>query len=90
MKSELEAHDIQQIVSAVIEGLKPYFKANAIEDRIMDIKGFSAYAGVNVSWVYKNIYTLPHFRLGKYIRFRQSQVDKWINRNRIEGFGILK
>ena len=59
--------------------LKPYLicKGNT-EENIMDKKQLAEHLGVDVSWVDKNIHSLPHFNLGKYVRFKQSTIDKWI------------
>ena len=76
---KFEPEDIQTIVSAVIEGLKPYLvSTRAKDDTIFDKKGLSQYLKVDVTWIDRNLYMLPYFRAGKYIRFKQSHIDRWI------------
>jgi predicted DNA-binding transcriptional regulator AlpA len=79
MKAELEPQDIQQIAEKVVELLKPYLLHTASgEDRIMDKKECAEYLHVDVSWIDKNIHALPRFHAGKYVRFKQSKIDRWI------------
>ncbi len=79
MKTTLEPEDIQLIASTVIEGLKPYLSGiHSNEESIFDKKGLSEYLKVDVSWIDRNLHALPHFKLGKYIRFKQSHIDRWI------------
>lgn len=78
MKTTLEPEDIQAIVQAVIEGLKPYLSQVKSVDVIFDKIALSEYLKVDVSWVDKNLYMLPHFKAGKYVRFKQSHIDRWI------------
>ena len=42
---------------------------------------------VPVSWVYertrrRGIEKMPHLKLGKYLRFRYSEIHEWINKQR--------
>jgi hypothetical protein len=82
MKCNLEPEDLQIIVSGIIEGLKPYLAGmRSSEDRVFDKKGLSEYLRVDVSWIDRNVYAVPHFYVGKYVRFKQSRIDKWIEAN---------
>ncbi|MCX5806594.1 MAG: hypothetical protein NT010_11095 [Proteobacteria bacterium] len=79
MKTILEPEDIQAIAEKVIELIRPLLSQNKPSESIMDKKGLSEYLQVDVSWIDKNLYQLPHFKAGKYVRFRQVNIDKWIN-----------
>jgi hypothetical protein len=90
MKTTFELEDIQPIVQAVIEGLKPYLSQGKPADTIFDKKTLSEYLKVDISWIDRNVYALPHFYLGKYVRFKQSHIDKWIDGNRKMPSSLLK
>jgi hypothetical protein len=80
MKLEIEPSDIQAIAEKVVEMIRPLLLSQSkLPDSIMDKKGLSEYLQVDVSWIDKNLYQLPHFKAGKYVRFRQSHIDKWVN-----------
>lgn len=79
MKTELEIKDIDAIVDRLINRLKPLLSSNDNNvGTILDKKGLSEYLQVDVSWIDKNLYQLPYFKVGKYIRFKQSHIDRWI------------
>ena len=45
--------------------------------------------GVRPAWVYAAVEspesTLPHFRLGRYLRFRRSEISEWMYRRHSDG-----
>lgn len=84
MKSELEEKDIEAIAEKVAEKLRPVLCGkgkDAAEDTIFDVPGLADYLKVDPSWVYKQVSfkAIPHFKNGKYTRFRKSAIDKWID-----------
>jgi hypothetical protein len=81
MKFELSDFEpLKEIVREVVrEELRAMVKPSRQDDPILDKKGLSEYLKVDVSWIDKNLYTLPHFKAGKYVRFKQSHIDKWIH-----------
>jgi type I restriction-modification system DNA methylase subunit len=80
MKTTLEPEDIQAIAEKVIDMIRPLLLSkNKPSDSIMDKKGLSEYLKVDVSWIDKNLYALPHFKAGKYVRFKQGHIDKWVD-----------
>ncbi len=78
MKTVLEAEDIQAIADRIVEVLRPLLPAVKQEDDIFNKKELSQYLKVNVSWINTNLYALPHFKAGKYVRFKRSLIDRWI------------
>jgi excisionase family DNA binding protein len=74
----------QELASAVagevLKILKPLLEKGTGEDIIFDVEGLAEYLRVPVSWVYnKNtLKELPHFKAGKYSRFRKRDVDRWV------------
>lgn len=79
MKIELESHDVEAIALRVAELLKPCFsdRAQAEQDIIFDKRALAEYLKIDVSWIDKNYEEkLPHFHIGKYVRFKKSAIDK--------------
>ena len=79
MKTELEPQDIQAIAEKVVELLKPYLSnvKQGGQEFIFDKRQLAAYLNIDVSWIDKNYEEkLPHFHIGKYIRFKKSKIDK--------------
>ena len=40
--------------------------------------------GVRPQWVYDRLTDMPHFRVGRYVRFRLSEVEEWLEAQRQE------
>lgn len=56
-------------------------------ERLLTVEEVSALLQVPESWIYKHTRRraperLPHVKLGKYIRFRQSEISSFIERLR--------
>lgn len=89
MRTELEEHDIEAVAQKVIELLTPIInrqnKGNGT-DTIFDVKGLSKYLKVEPSWIYKQVQynSLPYFKLGKYVRFKKSAIDKHIEKSSVQ------
>ena len=59
-------------------------------NQLLTVEEVAELLKVPVSWVYERTRTrasdrIPGFRLGKYWRFRESDVLAWIERQRVEG-----
>ena len=57
-----------------------------MNERLIDVKELAETIGVPKSWVYSRIRekgpnTIPHLKLGKYRRFRLSEVIHWLERD---------
>jgi hypothetical protein len=84
MRTILEKEDIEAIVSALFERMKPILSSKKPEDRIFDKKALSEYLHLPVTWIDKNLYKLPHFKVGKYVRFRKNDIDKFIEQEKMK------
>lgn len=78
MEIKLGQEDIQTITEDIITKLKPCLFNQKEEETIFDKKSLSKYIKVDVSWIDKNMHCLPHFKLGKYVRFRKKDIDNYI------------
>jgi hypothetical protein len=84
MKTTLEKEDIQAIVRAILEVMKPILSSKKPEDRIFDKKALSEYLHLPVTWIDKNLHKLPHFKVGKYVRFKKNDIDKFIEQEKMK------
>ena len=94
MKSELERTDIEAIAREVAELVKPLLnvKAKTETDTIFDVKGLAEYLKMDKSWVYNRAHlkTIPHFKIGKYLRFKKSAIDKWFEKESVNPIPSLR
>ena len=56
------------------------------EDAILDVAQAAAFLGVPRSWVYARVEgpecDLPHFKIGRYLKFRRSELLTYFEHNR--------
>jgi len=95
MKISFEQEDINQIVLAVVDRLKPLLKKSGrieSEDNIFDVKGLAQYLKLDESWIYKQVSlkAIPFFKCGKYTRFKKSAIDRWVESEAVKPIPPLK
>jgi hypothetical protein len=93
MKINLEQEDLKLIAKDVSETLKPLLKnskKSGDRDIVFDVKELSGYLKVKDTWVYNQVKTIPHFKLGKYPRFKKSTIDKWIDSKTIQAVPLYR
>jgi excisionase family DNA binding protein len=61
-----------------------------ISDRLLDVKEAAALLKVPESWIYQHVRAragekLPHFKLGKYIRFSAKALMQWLDSHHLNG-----
>ena len=59
-----------------------------VNDRLLDVQEAAALLNVPESWVYQHVRPraedqLPHFKLGKYIRFSAQALTQWLEAHRL-------
>ncbi len=74
---------VTEIVQKVITELKSFLTEGRVTEEIMDIDALSVYLKVTKSWIYQNQKSLPHFRVGRFIRYRKSEIDRWLETQKI-------
>ena len=56
------------------------------EDALLDVAQAAAFLGVPRSWIYSRVEAsecdLPHFRVGRYLKFRASELFAYLEKNR--------
>lgn len=88
---------IKALGDYVVERLKPmvmgvYKRDN---DTILDVKSLASYLHVNENWIYQRTrkHEIPFIKKGKYLLFRKSAIDAWLNQDAVKplpAFKILK
>jgi excisionase family DNA binding protein len=62
-----------------------------IENGFWDIADLSSYLKVKVKTIYAMTSVIPHYRVGKLIRFRKQEIDSWMESRRAKAFeGVYK
>ena len=95
MKAEFEPQDVEAIAQRVIELIRPLLikgQHGNGEDTILDKEALSQYLGVPVWWIYKQVSlkAIPHFKTGKYLKFKKSKIDKWVDSQTINPIPPLR
>jgi excisionase family DNA binding protein len=82
---KFEPEELNQLADAVSERvfqrLKPLLsnKDNG-KDRsnLLSVEDLAEYLDVEKDWVYSHIKEIPHFKVGRFPRFRKRDVDRWL------------
>ena len=93
MRATFEPEDIDGIAKRVVELLQPLLCVpQASKDEILDKDGLAEYLNVESHWIYQKVSErkIPYFKMGKYLRFRKSQIDKWLDAQKVEALRPLK
>ncbi len=86
---KFEPEELNQLADAVsvkvLQRLKPLLsnKDNG-KDRsnLLSVEDLAEYLGVEKDWVYSHIKEIPHFKVGRFPRFRRKDVDRWLESNK--------
>ena len=62
--------------------MTPHSKKEA-PNEFWDIKDLSIYLKVKVKTLYAMTSDIPHYRVGKLIRFRKQEIDSWMENKKI-------
>jgi len=58
-----------------------------IDNRFWDIEDLSAYLKVKIKTLYSMIPDIPHYRVGKLIRFKKQEIDAWMENKSVYAYG---
>lgn len=90
VKLTLPPEIVDEIVSRLFEKIKPLLPVNDNQDdNLLDVEAVVKYTGLKESWIYQRSYngTLPFpvIKTGKYLKFRRSDIDKWLKKAEKKG-----
>lgn len=87
MRVELDQEDIQAIAREVAQELKsvPVNGKTEVEDALFTVDSLADYLQVSKQWIYERIHMkeIPHIKIGKFPRFRKSEIDKWLDGHKV-------
>ncbi len=84
MRAQFEDQDMAAVAAKVVELIKPLLSnsrhKDTQEDQIFTVKTLAEYLGVSVNWVYERSRKreIPRFKVGRLVRFRKSEIDRWM------------
>ena len=85
MKAEFQI-DTQEFVTAIskvlLKELKPLLeRQTANTEPLFTVKTLAEYLQVSDQWVYERVHLkeIPYIKVGKFPRFKKSDIDKWLD-----------
>lgn len=83
MNIELEQTDIDRIASEVTHRVLKGLKSSIIttippDDTILTVKTLATYLMTTPKWVYNHVHELPHFQVDGLLRFKKSEINKFL------------
>ncbi len=84
MKVELNVNTdelVSRITQEVTKAIKPILsKRITTDDTIFTVETLSIYLTVSKQWVYERVRLeeIPHIKMGKFPRFKKSEIDIWL------------
>ncbi len=63
-----------------------------MDNEFLNIKEVSQYLGIKISTLYFYVENgdIPHYRIGRLIRFKKQEVDQWMEGNKKEKIDLSK
>lgn len=94
MKAELQfdtSELVKEIAQEVIKAIKPLLTGKAQDDTIFTVKTLAKYLEVSDQWVYERVHLkeIPHIKMGKFPRFKKSDIDQWLGSINIPSINLL-
>lgn len=53
-----------------------------VQNRYWNIEDLSLYLKIKVKTLYSMVWDIPHYRIGKLIRFQKQEIDAWLEGKR--------
>jgi|TARA_B100000315_G_C14177082_1_gene407217 excisionase family DNA binding protein len=76
---------ISKITQEVRKAIKPLLGEMAVNDTIFTVETLAKYLHVSRQWIYERTHMkeIPYSKIGKFPRFRKSEIDKWLDSSKI-------
>jgi len=62
----------------------------ALKDGLWDIRDVSGYLKVKIKTIYAMVPDMPHYRIGKLIRFQKTEINAWLESKRKYDHGSIR
>jgi excisionase family DNA binding protein len=84
MEAKHELRRALDALQAAATAIEEQPDAEEAASRLMTAADIAEYLAVKRSWVYDNykLLNIPHMFVGKKVRFRQSEIDQWLDSRR--------
>ena len=95
MKAEFEIDSdclANKIAQEVVKLIKPLLAQGSPKDEgLFTVETFAKYLRVSTQWVYERVHLkeIPHFKVGKHVRFKKSDIDTWLDSLKIPPMSSL-
>jgi len=68
--------------------VQPSEVLSALDDPLMDVAALARYLAVNETFIRRLVHErrVPFHKLGKFVRFRRSEIDLWIERRLVDEY----
>ncbi|MGR3219493.1 MAG: excisionase family DNA-binding protein [Candidatus Anammoxibacter sp.] len=85
MKIEINDNElVDAIVKRVVAQIAPLLNNShdSKGDDLMDVVSLAEYLRVQKDWIYAHVKDIPHYKVGRFPRFKRKTVDKWLESNK--------
>jgi excisionase family DNA binding protein len=65
---------------ATLEGS---IKMEELHSKYLSINDLSTYLGIKPKTIYARVKEIPHYKVGRLIRFKQADIDAWMEQHRV-------
>lgn len=55
------------------------------EPSLLTIEDVARYLNISVKTLYARVDSIPHYKIGRLLRFKKEDIDRWIESNRVDG-----
>ena len=89
MKAEFQIESAQMVADItreVVKAIKPLLVVGKAEDdTLYTVQTLAVRLGVSPQWVYERVQMkeIPHIKIGKFPRFKKSEINKWLDDQRV-------
>ncbi len=77
-----------EIAEAVVKALIPLLaqRQASPEEDFFDVPSLAAFLKVDASWIYQQVHNrkIPFYKVGKYTRFKRSEIEAWLTQQKCE------
>lgn len=74
----------------LVNELQTMEKCGSLQNGLWDISDLSVYLKVKIKTIYSMVPDIPHYRIGKLIRFKKEEIDSWLECKRNNDHGEIR